>query len=209
MWQAIADFWQQHGLLTLDALGTLLGLIYLYLEYNANARLWLVSMIMPAIDLFVYFKAGLYADFGMAIYYLLVAVYGWVVWTRMPIAQSRTNKPIDHIPVRRALAAFASFLLIWVAMYWILLRFTNSTVPLQDSFCNALSIVALWMLAQKYVEQWLLWLVVDALLCALYIYKGVPFHGLLYGFYTLMAVAGYRKWLRLMKAENERNLTPQ
>ena len=67
-------------LLTLDALGTICGLVYLYLEYNARIQLWLVSMVMPAIDIFVYFQAGLYADFGMAIYYLLAAIYGWAVW---------------------------------------------------------------------------------------------------------------------------------
>ena len=50
----------------LDLTGTLFGLLYLYLEYRASIHLWVVSMVMPAIDLFVYYQAGLYADFGMA-----------------------------------------------------------------------------------------------------------------------------------------------
>ncbi|MBR1889926.1 MAG: nicotinamide mononucleotide transporter [Alloprevotella sp.] len=201
MLSALATLWQDYGLIALDALGTLIGLIYLYLEYKASVRLWFVSMIMPAIDLFVYFKAGLYADFGMAVYYLLMAVYGWIVWTRKSEQSAQVALPITHIPLRRALWSFGAFIFLWALIYWILVRFTPSTVPMQDSFCNALSIIALWMLARKYVEQWLLWLVVDALLCGLYIYKGVPFHGALYGFYTVMAVAGYRKWLQLMRTE--------
>ena len=95
----------------------------------------------------------------------------------------------------------ALFLVLWVAMYYVLSRFTDSTVPLTDSFGNSLSIIALWMLARKYVEQWLVWFVVDALFFVLYIHKGVPFHGCLYGFYTVMAIVGYWKWLQMMKAQ--------
>ena len=191
-------------LLTLDALGTLCGLVYLYLEYNARIQLWLISMVMPAIDLFVYYKAGLYADFGMAIYYLLAAIYGWVAWRGL-LGRGHSGEklkkelPITHTPRNVIAYIFGVFIAIWAIMYWMLVTFTNSTVPLVDSLGNSLSIVALWMLARKFVEQWLVWFVLDALFCVLYIYKGVPFHGVLYGFYTIMAVVGYRKWLTLMR----------
>ena len=79
-------------------------------------------------------------------------------------------------------------------MYLMLIHLTDSTVPVTDSFANALSIVALWALARKYVEQWLLWLVADAVLTCLYAYKGLVFRPCLYGIYTIMAVAGYFKW---------------
>ncbi|MBQ9596681.1 MAG: nicotinamide mononucleotide transporter, partial [Bacteroidales bacterium] len=64
----------------LDILGFAIGLIYLFLEYRASIWLWLASIVMPAVDMVLYFKAGLYADFGMAIYYCLAAVYGYLVW---------------------------------------------------------------------------------------------------------------------------------
>ena len=67
-------------LYTLDVLGFLVGLVYLYLEYRASIWLWLASIVMPAVDMVLYYQAGLYADFGMAIYYCLAAVYGFVVW---------------------------------------------------------------------------------------------------------------------------------
>jgi len=186
--------------LFLDFLGTLCGLVYLYLEYKASIRLWLVSMIMPAIDLFVYYNAGLYADFGMAVYYLGAAAYGWAVWrTGRRERGERNFRPIRHTPAACVPGLVCAWALLWYGLYLVLVHFTNSTVPLTDSFGNSLSIVALWMLARKYAEQWLVWLVVDALFCGLYIYKGVPFHGSLYGFYTVMAVVGYRKWLRLMR----------
>jgi len=194
-------------LLTLDALGTFCGLVYLLLELKAHPAMWIVSMVMPAIDLFVYYGAGLYADFGMDIYYLLIAIYGFAMWTQKSAVSSEDSAPkkadlrISHIPLATALASLAAFLAIWALMYYILSEWTNSTVPILDSFCNSLSIIALWMLAQKYVEQWLVWLVVDGLFCGLYIYKGIPFHGALYGFYTVMAVVGYRKWLKMMREQ--------
>ena len=64
----------------LEIIGTLIGLLYLWLEYRASIYLWIAGIIMPAIYIFVYYRAGLYADFGINIYYLLAAVYGWLVW---------------------------------------------------------------------------------------------------------------------------------
>ena len=64
----------------LEIFGTLVGLVYLWLEYRASIYLWIAGVVMPAIYIFVYYKAGLYADFGINIYYLIAAVYGWFFW---------------------------------------------------------------------------------------------------------------------------------
>ena len=56
----------------------------------------------------------------------------------------------------------------------------------------------MWMLARKYVEQWIAWLIVDVVSVGLDIYKGIYFYAVLYTIYTIIAVFGYRKWLRLM-----------
>ena len=61
---------------TLEIIGTIVGLVYLWLEYRASIYLWIAGIIMPAIYIFVYYDAGLYADFGINIYYLAAAVYG-------------------------------------------------------------------------------------------------------------------------------------
>lgn len=66
----------------LELFGTLVGLVYLWLEYRASIYLWLACIIMPAIYLVVYYQAGLYADFGINVYYLIASVYGWIVWSR-------------------------------------------------------------------------------------------------------------------------------
>ena len=110
------------------------------------------------------------------------------------------ERPITRYKKSHILPSVVAFALLWVGIWWILVTFTDSTVPVADSFTTALSIIALWALAQKYAEQWLLWLVVDLVCCILYIRKGIPFKAAIYGLYTVFAVLGYRKWLRMMSA---------
>ena len=185
----------------LDILGFVLGLVYLYLEYRASIWLWLASVVMPAVDMVLYYKAGLYADFGLAVYYCLAGLYGYLKWR--PNQQPTPNPSpregsIAHFPLRLILPTAAVFLLLWGVIWLFLATQTNSTVPLTDAFTTALSIVALWALAHKYAEQWLLWFVVDAVCTILYIYKGIPFKAAIYALYTVVALAGYRKWLRMI-----------
>ena len=86
-------------------------------------------------------------------------------------------------------------------MYLLLVHFTNSTVPVLDSWGNALSIIGLWALAKKYIEQWWIWIIVDAELSVLYIYKGLPFTAILYGLYVVISIAAISKWKKMMKAD--------
>ena len=88
-----------------------------------------------------------------------------------------------------------------LAIYFVLVNFTNSTVPFWDSFTTALCIVAMWMLSRKYAEQWLVWLVVDVTTVGLYIYKDIPFTAGLYGLYSVLAVFGYFRWRRMMRED--------
>ena len=185
----------------LDILGFSVGIVYLILEYRASIWLWLASIIMPAIDMVLYYKAGLYADFGMAIYYCLAAVYGFLVWKYGRQARKHRVMPITHIRKDYIIPALAVLLAAWFSIWWFLSRHTDSTVPITDAFTTALSIVAMWALARKYVEQWLMWLVVDAICCVLYVQKGIPFKAIIYGIYTVVAVFGFMKWLRMMNED--------
>jgi nicotinamide mononucleotide transporter len=185
-----------------EILGFIVGLVYLWWEYHANPKVWLASVIMPAISMLVYYSKGLYADFGINIYYLLIALYGFICWTRGTTKQKKPMK-ISHTPIWASTVSVIATGIFWYLIWLILIEFTDSSVPVADAFTTALSIVALWMMARKYAEQWLAWLVVDAVSCGLYAYKGIYFYGCLYGIYTVIAVFGYLKWLRLMKSNME------
>lgn len=191
----------------LEILGFTVGLLYLWWEYHANSKMWFASIVMPAISMWIYLRKGIYADFAINIYYLVIAVYGYIVWTRgHRHADTKTDSgeeshPITHIPPRILMGSAGVFLVLWAALYFALNYLTDSTVPIPDAFTTAMSIVGMWMLARKYVEQWLAWILVDAVCTCLYWYKGIPLYAVLYAVYTVIAVFGYRKWMRLMKRE--------
>jgi nicotinamide mononucleotide transporter len=193
-------FLAEHGL---DIFTTVLGLIYIWLEYRAHVALWVIGIIMPALDIILYWQHGLYGDAGMACYYTLAALYGLYVWKFRKSKNLKQELPISHMPRRQYLPATVGFFVAWGVVYYILITWTNSTVPVLDSFTNALSFVGLWALARKYLEQWLFWIVVDVVCCVLYIQKGIPFKAGLYGLYVLIAIAGYYKWKKMMSKVTE------
>ncbi|MDE5786625.1 MAG: nicotinamide riboside transporter PnuC [Duncaniella sp.] len=187
---------------TLEIIGTAVGVVYLILEYRASAWLWVASIAMPAIYLAVYYEAGLYADFGISVYYIVASVYGLVCWLRgSSHAGSADELPITRTPRRIYAPLVAVFATIFALIGYILSRYTDSTVPIADAFTTALSIVAMWMLARKYVEQWLMWIAADVACAVLYVYKDLWFTGALYLAYAVIAVLGYRKWKLLMRSE--------
>ena len=222
----MTDFLSTHWL---DIVTTILGLIYLILEYRASIALWVVGIVMPAMDIYLYWSHGLYGDAGMAVYYTLAAIYGYAVWkfgakwkamikrkgsdkkegasavssdkteAASAVSSSSEDLPITFFPRRLILRTLGFFVLAWAATYYVLVSYTNSTVPLLDAFTNALSFVGLWALARKYVEQWLFWIAVDVVCCYLYVVKGIPFKAGLYGLYVVIAVMGYLKWKGLAR----------
>lgn len=193
---------------SLEMLGFLIGLLYLWWEYHADARMWWASLAMPLISFWVYYRAGLYADFAMNIYYFAIAIYGYIAWTRNSgrgkgAAESgksgKSARPITHVPPRVLAGCAAAFATVYGLIAWWLITCTDSTVPWLDAFTTAMSIVATWMLAQKYLEQWVAWVFVDAVCVGLYFYKDRPFYAILYAIYTVIAILGYRKWRRMMR----------
>ncbi len=182
-----------------EILGFVIGLLYLWWEYHANPKVWLAALVMPAISMWIYYSKGLYADFAINIYYLLIAVYGFIVWTRGGEKKNKTKKRITRITMAQLAGCSLVSVALWVLIWWILITFTDSTVPVADAFTTALSIVGLWMMAQKIAEQWLVWLVVDIVCTGLYFYKDIPFYAILYFIYSVISVVGYRKWLQIMK----------
>ncbi|MBD5199177.1 MAG: nicotinamide mononucleotide transporter [Bacteroidales bacterium] len=189
--------------LILEILGFSVGVLYLWWEYHANSKLWFASIVMPTISMWIYLRKGIYADFAINIYYFLIAIYGYIVWTRKrnrhdEDAPKKDELPISHISKTRLGGCVAVFFALWIAFYCVLRFVTDSSVPVADSFTTALSIVAMWMLAQKYVEQWIAWIAVDAVCVGLYAYKAIYLYAVLYSVYTVIAFVGYRNWKRKM-----------
>ena len=159
--------------------------------------MWVVGFVMQSFGIVLYYQKGLYADCGMEFYYLAMTVYGFIAWMRHKTKTK--NLPIRHMPKRMALIWLGAGLFIWALIYFVLSRFTNSTVPVADAFTTAFSVVGIWALARKYLEQWFVWIVVDVVTSALYFYKDIPFKASLYALYVIIAILGYFKWKKMMK----------
>lgn len=189
----------------LEIIGTTVGLAYLWLEYKASIYLWVAGLIMPAIYIVVYYEAGLYADAGINVYYLLAGIYGIYYWIKQKNSGSSqvdtSELPITYTPRHTWPRLILTFVLAFVALSIILMRFTDSDVPVWDAFTTALSIVGMWMLARKHIEQWWIWIVVDVVCVGLYLYKGLYFTAGLYALYSVIAFLGYKKWKELMKQQ--------
>lgn len=188
----MTTFFLEHWL---DIVTTVLGLAYILLEYKASVWMWLVGFLMQALGIALYYQKGLYADCVMEFYYLAMTVFGYWKWVHG--SSSKQGLPIRHFPKRMILTWVLLTAYIWAVIYWVLITFTNSDVPVADSFTTALSIVGIWALAHKYLEQWFIWIVVDVVTSILYFYKDIPFKASLYALYVVIAVMGWFKWRQL------------
>lgn len=186
----------------LEIIGTIVGLIYLWLEYHASIYLWVASIVMPLIYIFIYHDAGLYADMGINIYYVIASIYGIICWrwgiSRKNKKDASTALKITHTPTSRITPLSIISIALTFAIAYILITFTDSDVPWWDSVTTSLSIVAMWMMARKYIEQWWVWIVVDVISAGLYVYKELFFTAGLYALYAIIAYFGYKKWKELM-----------
>jgi nicotinamide mononucleotide transporter len=182
----------------MDILGTLLGLMYLYLEIKENVWMWIVGCIMPMIYIVVLYDRGIYADCAMEVYYFLAGIYGFAYWLR---GKNRSGKAVSITvtPRKTAVCLTVCSIALWQVLGVALDKLTDSTVPYTDALTTSLSVIALWMLSRKLIEQWWVWFVVDLISSGLYIYKGIYGRALLYGIYTVMAVYGFLTWKRKMR----------
>jgi len=178
---------------TIEIIGAAIGLVYIVLEYRANRWMWLCGVVMPAIYAYIYFRHGLYANASFNVYNIAISAYGLWQWRR---GRSGGELPIRSMP-RRALPwllLVVAGLTVGLALLLSLLQ--ESRVPLLDGLTASLGIAGMWMLARKYYQQWLCWLVVNPLTMAMCLATGLWATAALYGAYEAIAVKGYLRWRR-------------
>jgi nicotinamide mononucleotide transporter len=181
----------------IEILGAVLGILYIFFSIRQHILTWPTGLLTSLFYIYVFYTSGFYADMGLQLYYVVVSIYGWYYWVRG--GQKETGGPQEKVPVKHtSRRGWFRISLVTVAVYglllFILLRFTDSTVPFMDAFTTALSITATWMLAKKYIEHWLIWIVTDMVSIGLYIYKGLWPTVILFIVYTVLAVSGYMEW---------------
>ncbi|MGD9978651.1 MAG: nicotinamide riboside transporter PnuC [Bacteroidales bacterium] len=182
----------------IELLGATIGLIYLYFEIKQKIWLWPLGIATSVLYIYIYFVSKFYADMGLQVYYLIISIYGWYHWLRGNVADPSSTKPlpVTRITFRLIVTLTSISLSLFVILWFVLDRYTDSPVPVGDAFTTSLSIAATWMLARKIIEHWWVWVVVDGVSMGLYIYKGLYPTTVLFAFYTILSVVGYYQWKR-------------
>lgn len=176
-----------------EVTGTILGLLYIVLSIKQNIFTWPVGLLTSALYVYVFFITKFYADMALQIYYVLVSLYGWYHWLKGTSGE-KEQLPVTQTPRKLWLPISAASLIFFFFIVFVLKNYTDSPVPVGDSLTTALSLVATWMLARKYIEHWIIWVFVDFLSAVLYAFKNLWPTVILFVVYTIMAIVGYYSW---------------
>jgi nicotinamide mononucleotide transporter len=168
-----------------------LALAYVVFAIKERRFAWVLAAASAALYLRIFFVVGLFMEAGLQLFYLLMAVYGWVAWGR---DSSATQLPIRRWPLRLHLLLLAAVLLLGTLLGLLLSQFTNASLPIPDSITTIAALLATWMVARKILENWLWWIGIDLASIALFLNRGLDLTALLFAGYVVLALAGWLSW---------------
>ncbi len=180
----------------IELAGAVLGLISIYLQILRKAAYWPVAIAMVIMYIYVFYTSRFYADMSFQVYYLIISVYGWWYWITHKNTSDNKHKgsDIQRLTPKGMTLALLVCIILFISIGLILYNFTDSDVVMGDAFTTAVSFVATWLLARKYLENWLFWIAADVVSTALYAYKGLYPTVILFSVLSVLAVIGYMKW---------------
>lgn len=182
-----------------EAIAAALGLAYLLLAVRRNLLCWICAFVSTAIYLWLFARASLYMQSALQVFYLVMAVVGFIDWHR---GRSESgNVLIRQWKLSQHLAATGAVLVATVINGW-MLSHTDAAAPYVDSFVTWSSVVTTWMVARRVIENWLYWIVVDAIAAWLYFSQGLLVTTLLFVIYLGIVVRGYFSWRRELAAQH-------
>lgn len=198
----------------LELFGAVTGIIYVILEIRRNILLWPLGIITSAVYIWVFSQKGFYAGMVLQGYYVVISIYGWYKWHRpkapdVPSLAAVTTDQADppaggsvsgaegsvkSLDRRTALFCLLAALALWGLLWYSLDRWTDSPVPLWDGLITSLSVVATWMLTRKYLEQWYVWILANAIAVIVYLAMDMHPTAVLFFVYFVMAIIGIISW---------------
>ncbi|MDP5132429.1 MAG: nicotinamide riboside transporter PnuC [Paraglaciecola sp.] len=174
----------------LEALAVVLALAYVWLAAKQNIWCWPCALLSTAIYTFVFWEVTLPFHALLNVYYMLMAVYGWIQW------QKDSDKALDITSwtVKQHIAAVLLLVLISVLLSVLGASIFDSAYLYLDAFITVFSVFTTVLVAKKVRENWLYWIVIDAVAVYLYLAKGLLLTGLLFVIYSVFAIYGYLQW---------------
>ena len=175
------------------------GLLAVWLMIRQNIWTWPIGFVYALVSVAVFVDAKLYADVLLHGFYVGMNLYGWWYWLRGGSRQQGETLPVTRMPRPQGLFVLAAVLVGILAMGYVLSIRTDAELVYWNSMIAVLSFAAMWMMARKYIENWIVWLFVDVNAVALYLVKGIHFYAILYAVYLAMAVIGWMRWRNSMQ----------
>ena len=137
---------------------------------------------------------GLYAEGSLNFYYTVMSIYGWVLWSQRNRSTKENKIRITRSTLREWTSAIVFFAIAWIILFFVLKRYTDSTVPWGDSFASATAYTGMWLMARKKLENWIWWILTNIASIPLYFYKAAAFTSVQYVVFLVLAIMGYITW---------------
>ena len=189
----------------LEFFGTVAGAVAVWLSAKGNVWSWPIGIINVVLFFFLFFQVQLYPDMFLQIFFFITNLMGWWRWTHPQQSEEDRKHELKVSLMSRqwlfifiAIGLFGTIAMGMLAKNlhaWFPLAFSQpSAFPYADSFVTVMSIVATYLMVQKKVECWAVWLLVDAVACTLYFSKGIKFVGIEYVAFCFIAAFGLWNW---------------
>lgn len=185
----------------LEVVAVVFGVLYLVLAIRQNILCWPAALISVLLSLVLFYRAKLYMESALQIFYAAMAIYGWRQWRTGGSRVLESNLPISVWPLRIHALAIAATLAL-TAVLGAALALTDAAFPYLDTFTSVAAIVTTYMVAKKILENWIYWLVIDSIGVYLYVARGLYLYAALFVLYLVLVVLGYFRWLRDWRAQS-------
>ena len=172
-----------------DWIALITGVLGVILTIFESIWCWPMALISVIISTLAFFKQHLYGDMSLNVFYFFSGIYGWYYWGKhKAITFKITRLPLKYIPL------IVISIVVQSVLYYFILHHFKSDQVLFDSILTACSFTCTYLMTKKWLENWLLWVLIDGAYVFLYIIKEMPTYAILYTFFTLMAAYGYYAW---------------
>ena len=185
----------------LELTAVVFGIISVLFARKNNILVYPTGLISTLIFVYILLEWKLFGDFIINIYYSIMSVLGWYLWTRKK--NGADEFPISIMNGKDYLISsliFTITLLFVALVYQFFDKFTDWTAYV-DTLTTALFFVGMWLMAKRKIENWIIWIVADIISVPLYFYKGLTFSSMQFLLFTIIAILGYLEWKRLLQKQ--------
>jgi nicotinamide mononucleotide transporter len=184
----------------LEFAGLVSGLLCVWLLIRQNIWTFPIGLVYAVVSVTVFSSVRLYADVLLSSYYVVMNAYGWYFWLYgAPRRRTAGNElAVTFMPAGQRWLVAALVVVSAALLGWLLDTRTDAELAYWNSATTTMSFAAMWMTARKYIDNWIVWLVVDVVAAGVYLVQGIELYALLYLVYLVMAVLGWRAWRQSM-----------